>query len=53
MTGPDTAAKLRMIARLTADELPAYEAVARERGFYDGEQAALVRRRRELGVRDG
>lgn len=44
----EIAVKLRMIARLTAEELSGYEAEARERGMYDGEAAALAERRRKV-----
>ena len=45
MTLIEIAAKLRMINRLTADEIGGYEAEARKRGLFDGEREALLKRR--------
>lgn len=44
--------KLRMIAEMPADELAAYEMyVIANRQFFPDEQAAILRRRKQLGAR--
>lgn len=44
--------KLRMIAEMPADELAAWEAyVIENRGYFPDEQAAILRRRKQLGAR--
>ena len=40
--------KLLWIKTLPADQLDGYEAEAKRRGFFDGEQAAIVARRKVL-----
>ena len=49
----EIAAKLRMIARLTAEELPGYQAESRRSCMYDGEAGALAERRIRLKIRKG
>ncbi len=53
--GPDfsreeQARKLSQIARQSREELDGWEAQARERGFFAGEQAAILQRRKEVGT---
>lgn len=50
MTLPEQARKLRQIAELPADQLAAWEAyVIANRPFFPDEQAAILRRRKQLG----
>lgn len=48
MTAEEMARKLDCIKLLPADQLDGYEAEAKRRGFFDGEQAAIVARRKVL-----
>lgn len=51
MTPDDIAAKLHLITKLTAAELPGYEAAARQRGMFDGEIAAIMERKIHLKIK--
>ena len=46
MSAAERAAKLLVIAGLSADQIDGWEAVAKERGYFEGELAALMARYR-------
>lgn len=48
MTADEIAVKQDCIKTLPADQLDGYEAEAKRRGFFDGEQAAIVARKKVL-----
>lgn len=48
MDADEMARKLDCIKLLPADQLDGYEAEAKRWGFFDGEQAAIVARRKVL-----
>lgn len=48
MTDAEMARKLDCIKTLPAGEIDGYEAEAKRRGFFDGEQAAIVARKKVL-----
>lgn len=53
MSDDERERKLAMIARLTAEELRGWQWARKfdARPYFDGEQAALVQRARELGIK--
>ncbi len=53
MTAGEQAVKMLMIRGLQADELAGYEASARARGFFDGEQGNAVSMLSTKPVRSG
>jgi hypothetical protein len=48
MTDAERAVKLLIIKGLQRDEIDAYEAAAKARGFFEGELAALMARHRAV-----
>lgn len=52
MEAEEQARKLAQIAELPSDQLAGWEAyVLANRQFFDGEQAAILRRRKELNIK--